>query len=62
MLEGNVTNNFKKLPINKISIPNCNKPLVIQSNPCFLMFLYSQKNKNPNVNNKIKFIIIVLKK
>ncbi len=39
MFEGNVANNLKKLPINNISIPICNNPLVIQSNPRFFMFL-----------------------
>ena len=58
-LEGKVRNNFKKLPINKISIPICKKPLAIQIKPRFFMFLQNQKKMDPNINNKIKFIIIL---
>ena len=58
MLEGNVKNNLKKLPIKSISIPICNNPLATQIKPRFLMFLKNQKHKAPSVNNKLKFIII----
>ncbi len=57
-LEGKVRNNLKKLPINNISIPICNKPLAIHRIPRFLMFLYNQKKVAPKINNKIRFIII----
>ena len=59
MLDGNVKNNFRKLPINNINMPICNKTLTIQSQPLFLMFLYNKKNKDPNTNNNTKFTIIV---
>ena len=60
-LEGNVTNNFKKLPIKSIRIPICNKPLAVQSNPNFLIFLKNHTNIPTNINNKTKFIIIKLR-
>ena len=60
MLGGKVINNLKKLPINNINIPNCNKPLINKIITCFLMFVKSKQNKVPNINNKIKFITIIL--
>ena len=60
MLEGNVRNNLKKLHINNVSIPICNKPLAIQSKPRFLILVKNQKNVAKNRNNKIRFIIISL--
>ncbi len=61
MLEGKVTNNLKKLPIKSISIPICNNPLAVQINPNFLMFLKNQTKIDPQINNKIKFIIMQFK-